>query len=76
MTTDNDDLTSIEKGALVGWYLATGKELTTSQVRDDFGISIQAAKYILESASRVLPVYSTPGMRPKDPHSWRRFNHT
>mgnify|MGYP000902692399 FL=1 len=68
--THDDDFTSIEKGAMVGWRLAMGEQLTTRQLRDEFGITYQGAQYILETVSRRLPIIRTEDYR------WGRFNHT
>ena len=69
MTTNGKDYVPQERASLVAWKMAAGKEFTVSEVADEFGMTYQGARRLLNTISRVVPIYpnSTTG-------AWRRFD--
>jgi len=62
--------TAHERATIVSWRLAEGAALSTREIAEMVGVTRQAAHYMMDSISRVAPVYRGDDSR------WRRFNHT
>lgn len=55
---DTDEYTTIQRAAIVGWELATGRAVTTTELVHRFGIDRSTALRLLELCSLVLPIVS------------------
>lgn len=63
---DKQELTRIERAAILAWYLASGTELTTQQAADCVGLSHWAAWKLLCEISHRVEIY-------QDGYVWKKL---
>ena len=55
------DMLPTERAVLLGYKFAIGQRLTVRQIADDLEVSVRNAYYMLEKASRVMPLTTEEG---------------
>lgn len=53
----NNEYTAQERAALIALRLADGAEMTTREIAEETGLSPNAAWYMMQKISRVIPIY-------------------
>lgn len=63
---DKKDIHTTERAAAITYELTIGRELSTSEIADKYGITVSGAEKMLDKISRQVPIY-------KDNSRWKRI---
>jgi len=72
MAERDEELTTIQRAAIVGWELGAGRVLTSNDLMRRFGINRNSALELLSLVSVVLPVICMELPSPGGLLEWKR----